>query len=306
MEHSLQPSTLRGSGAAWAGWASAALLTAGLCFPLQEKLLHIWRSDPSLSHAPVLLAAALAWLWTRKTGLRLAAEPPRAAFWLVALAGLLHAAAAWADLVSVRAFSLLLLLGAVVWLFCGGPGLRSAFPPLGLLAFTIPWPTTLVERIAFPLQQASSTYAALLTGLLGVPVRRDGVQLAVLAEPGGASVFNVLVARQCSGLTSLMVLLALGYALACFTPSAPGKRLLLFLAVIPAALAANALRLTFILLAGAYHGRALAMWVHDHEAPVLIFLCSAALMAVRQAMLPRGSGDRDEVRDEAPAPSPVP
>jgi len=76
----------------------------------------------------------------------------------------------------------------------------------------------------------------------------------------------------------LLVLLALTYLVAYFTPVKLGWRVLMMVAVIPLALLTNATRLTLILLFG-YHGNAaLAKLVHDNEGPVLIFFCSLVLM----------------------------
>jgi exosortase/archaeosortase family protein len=92
----------------------------------------------------------------------------------------------------------------------------------------------------------------------------------------------------------MIVLLALGYLIAYHTPLRFGWRALLVAGVVPLALFTNVVRLTFILLAGAYHGAGLADMVHHNEAPVLIFFCSAGLMALRHALLtwtrPEGDG----------------
>jgi exosortase len=177
------------------------------------------------------------------------------------------------------------MAAGAVWYFGGYRALGVAAGALGFLVFMIPWPTTLVERLAFPLQLTSSAYAALLGGLLGLPIVRDGVHLHVVPNPDAAPVYSVLVAKQCSGLTSLMVLLALGYLIAYHTRAGLGWRALLLALVVPLALFGNAIRITFVLLAGTYHSAALAQWVHDHESYVLIVLCCMGLLGLRHAIL---------------------
>ena len=149
----------------------------------------------------------------------------------------------------------------------------------------IPWPTVLIDRLAFPLQLMSSAYAALLAGMLGIPIHRDGVNLAVMPGMDAPPVYAMVVAQACSGLTSLLVLLALGYLIAYHTPVRWAWKALLLGAVIPLTLCANAIRLTIILIAGAHHNPGLAKWIHDHEGPVLIFGCSLALTALRHGVL---------------------
>jgi exosortase/archaeosortase family protein len=55
--------------------------------------------------------------------------------------------------------------------------------------------------------------------------------------------------------------------------------------VLPLTLFSNSIRLTLILAAGGYQSAELARWVHDHEAPVLVLLCSIGLLGLRQALL---------------------
>src|SRR5205807_1573898 len=93
------------------------------------------------------------------------------------------------------------------------------------------------------------------------------------------------VAAKCNGLTSLIVLLALGYLIAYHTPIRPGWRALMVAAVVPLALLANAVRLALVLIAGAYVSKQLGMQVHDREAPVLIFFCSLGLIGLRSALI---------------------
>jgi exosortase/archaeosortase family protein len=95
----------------------------------------------------------------------------------------------------------------------------------------------------------------------------------------------MFVAQKCSGLTSLSVLLALAYLIACHTPVRLGWKTLMVAVMVPLALLANTVRLTLVLLAGTHISAAAAQWVHDHEAPVLIFFCSLGIMAFRQALL---------------------
>jgi len=203
----------------------------------------------------------------------------------LALCGCLYVAAVWADIDFLKPLSLIGMLIAGVWFLGGVKKLVASAGALGLLVFMIPWPTTLIERISFPLQLTSSAFGALFAGILGVPIRREGVNIFVLPAAGGKPIYSIVVAQQCSGLTSLTVLLLVGYLTAYFTPIAARWRVALVASVVPLALLANSLRLTFILFAGAHGSPSLAKWVHDHEGPVLILFCSLGLMGLRQALI---------------------
>ncbi len=221
----------------------------------------------------------------RRDELRQWESKSRAGLALLLFTALLHVAAVWADVEFLQPLSLIGMAAGAVWYFGGFRALGVTAGALGFLVFMIPWPTTLVERLAFPLQLTSSAYAALLGGLLGLPIVRDGVHLHVMPNPEAAPVYSVLVAKQCSGLTSLMVLLALGYLIAYHTRVGLGWRALLLALVAPLALFGNALRITFVLMAGTYHSPGLAQWVHDLESYVLFVLCCMSLLGLRHAFL---------------------
>ena len=267
------------------GWVCLVVLVGLLWLPEGKALWTTWNGDETLSHGPLipLIAAALLFMRRGKIGL-FTTSSLAGGFWLL-ISALCYVGSVWADVAFIRLLCLILML-AGVFLFLGGwKTLQAVAGALGLLIFMIPWPMTFVEHLAFPLQITSSSYAALLAGLCGVPVVRDGVYLSVVPDPTAKPIYSMIVAQRCSGLTSLTVLLTLAYIVAYFTPLKPVWRMLLVALVVPLTLFTNSLRLTIILLAGNYHSPAMASWVHDHETPVLIGLCSTALMGLRHAML---------------------
>lgn len=270
------------------GWYLLAIILGILLATTGLEMSKIWQQESTLSHAPVLpiLTGVLIWLkrkeiqeWNRFCTVGLIG---------LVLAMLLHLISNWADIEFLKPFALVLGLFSLVWFLGGYQQVKVVAGALGLLLFTIPWPTSLIGKLQFPMQLISSSYAALFAGLMGLPVHREGVYLSIVPDTEKPPVYTILVAEQCSGLTSLMVLLALGYLIAYFSPLQWWLRATLFLVTIPLALLANAARLTFILAAGASHGEKVAQWVHDHEQPVLIFLCSVGLMGIRHLFLMKG------------------
>lgn len=253
--------------------------------PTLGSLADLWRRDPSFSHGPLIPLIAGSLLWSRRDRLRSWDAASGWGFAAVALTALLFLAAVWADIYFLKPLALIGMLAGVVWFLGGSRAVLCAAGALGFLVFMIPWPTTLTERLAFPLQMTSSAYAAMLGGMLGLPIHRDGIHLHVMPSMHAPPIYSIIVARQCSGLTSLVVLLAMGYLIAYHTPVKLGWRVLLVAAVLPLTLFSNSIRLTLILAAGGYQSAALARWVHDHEAPVLVLLCSIGLLGLRQALL---------------------
>lgn len=279
----------------------AAGLALWLWLPVLETLKILWTNDPSLSHGPLVPFVTAGLLYSRRKCFTTWSAATRRGLAMLAGCAFLFVAAVWADVDFLKPLSLVGMMAGGVWYLGGWQAIRAAAGPLGFLAFMIPWPTTIVERVAFPLQLASSAYAAILGGILGLPIYRDGVHLAVVPNLDKPPVYSILVARQCSGLTSLMVLLAVGYLIAYFSRIRLGWRALMVLAVLPLALFSNALRLTLILLAGAKFSPAFAQWVHDHEAPFLVFLCSMGLLAIQRGLTLWTQPSLKSESSEAPA-----
>lgn len=289
------------------GWVILVLLLAALCGPALHDLWAVWQSDPSLSQSPLILLLAVGHLWQCRARLQMRRSASGAGFACLALSALMYVAAVWADIDFLKPLALIGVGAGIIWFLGGAAAAGAAAGALGLLVFTVPWPTTVTERLAFPMQMLSSSYAAQLAGMLGLPVVRDGVNIAVMPHPGAPPVYAITVAQACSGLTSMTVLLTLGYLVAYHTPTKLGWRVLLAASVVPLALLLNAVRLALVLAAGAHHSHAFAQWVHDHEEPVLVLLCSLALVAIRQALLAWQDGHReDSTADAGPSRGAVP
>lgn len=257
------------------------------------------------THAPLLFGLAAFHFWLRRDRLRRWESANPWGLALLAGSGLLHFAAAFGDVLFLRFFSLLGLTAGVIWYLGGTKVLKASLGPLGFFALALPLPTFLAERLTPPLQNAISAYTALLLGLLGFPITREGVQLAVTPDLNAPPLFSILVAQACSGLASLIVLLALGYLAAYHTPVRAWAKALMMAAMLPLMLLVNALRAGGILVAGAYHSRELAHWFHDNATVFLLFCASVAILLMRMLLMSWDAAriDRDDsTRDTDSAP----
>ena len=164
-------------------WGILALLLAALCGPALRDLWAAWRSDPGLSQGPLICLLAVGHLWQRRDRLRTRRAASTAGLACLVLSALVHVAAVWADVDFLKPLALIGVGAGIIWFLGGAPAARAAAGALGLLVFTVPWPTTVTERLAFPMQMLSSSYAVQLAGMLGLPVVRDGVNIAVMPPP---------------------------------------------------------------------------------------------------------------------------
>jgi len=128
------------------------------------------------------------------------------------------------------------LAGLVVFLF-GWTYLSIALFPLLFLLLMIPLPAIVFNQITFPLQLLASRVGETALSATGIPVLREG-NIIVLPHT------SLEVAEACSGIRSLMTLLALGIVFGYFTDRRASVRTAIALMTIPVAVVANGIRVT--------------------------------------------------------------
>jgi exosortase len=157
---------------------------------------------------------------------------------------------------------------------CGTAHVRALAAPLVLCFAAIPLPSAVVTELTMPLQLAASQCAAGLLSTMGIDVVRDGNVLTL-------SYITLEVAEACSGMRSLVTLLAL-VAVYWGTCGASLRRaLLLAAAVVPVSLAGNGLRVAATALLASRIGEdAVRGLVHDLTGFASFVVMCAALVAV--------------------------
>ncbi len=221
------------------------------------------------------IAAYLA--WRRRTRVVAAARKWGWGLGVAALGLLLYPVGVFAAVEFLPELSLVAALGGFMLYFLGPGASKLIAFPYGFLYFMIPWPDTLVETLSFPMQLLSARFAAMLAGLSGVSVQRDGVDLHT---PG----YSLSVAAPCSGMKSLVALLALS-ALVAYIASGPRwKRWGLFAAGLPLALVSNVGRILCVLLIAEVAGAEAAAGFFHGFSGVLVFLfATLGILAIARA-----------------------
>src|SRR5687767_4426801 len=104
LTNSLSP--VRSRAASRLGWSIAGLamaLLAIFCFP---PIWRVWRSDPSLSHGPLVPLIAAGLLWVRRSQLKEWRCASPAGLTFTVLCVMLHLVAVWADIVFLKPLTL--------------------------------------------------------------------------------------------------------------------------------------------------------------------------------------------------------
>ena len=137
--------------------------------------------------------------------------------------------------------------------------------PLLFLFFMVPLPATLFYAVAFPLQNLAARNAAWTLDLLGVPVLLDGNVIHL-------SQISLGVTEACSGIRSLISLLAVAVAWAALTLPGIWAMAVLVAAVVPITILANAGRVVATGLIGQWFGVEYAQGFFHTFSGWLVFL----------------------------------
>jgi EpsI family protein len=262
--------------------AAAALLLLVAWRPAFEWLALRWNDDHGYyGHGPLIPLIALGLVWRRRSWLAPApdAEGRTAGAILLATAVLLQVAAAALRVHFLSGTALLLAVTAACFLLGGSIFTRTLAFPLGFLALALPLPMEWIARVSLELKLLAAGSATHALALLGITAVQEGS--AIHLSQG-----DVLVEDACSGIRSLMALLALGVLIAGFDYSVPWRRrLFLVLLVFPVAIAANAARVALLCgLVQALGPDILESWAHEGSG-YLVYALSLGLLLIARALL---------------------
>lgn len=235
------PTARRGYGQIWPVplWQVAALsgITLWLYWPILVRLVGQWWHDPNFSHGFIvpLFSGYVVWQERKKLA-RLPLTPSWTGLVVAAIALFILVVGQLGAELFLSRFSLLILLAGIIILFCGWNYFRALLFPWAFLILMIPIPVIVFNQITFPLQLLASRVAAIVLPVLGVPVLREGNVINLPAMP-------LEVAEACSGIRSLMTLVAVATMYGYLMEKRVWVRWVLALASVPIAVAANSVRI---------------------------------------------------------------
>src|SRR6267142_2611686 len=211
-------------------------LVAALYGPLLTQMVVQWWQDPDYGHGFVVPLFVGYVVYQRRHELRqIPIEPSNLGFPVMLGAIVLFLAGTLGAELFVSRSSVLFLLGGMILFFAGWRTLRAVAFPLVFLVLMIPLPALIYNQVTFPLQLLASRLASNSLELFGVPVLREG---NVLVLPN----YSLEVVEACSGIRSLMSLIALAVAYGYFVEQRLWARITLVVLMVPIAVASNALR----------------------------------------------------------------
>ncbi len=240
-----------------------------------------WNTDGgAASHGWFILPVSAFMVWRRWHAL--AAAPKQVAVGgLIVIIGALfmHWVGLRVQQSRLALFAIIGLLWGIPWYLYGWRVARLLAFPCAYLLFAVP--LNFLEERTFALRLLVSHASALLLNGLALPVQRVGTAIYSLKPEG----FHFEVADPCSGLNSLLALLALTTAYAWLTQSVPWKRWTMALSAIPLAVAANIVRIVAIALVAEYIDRETALTLYHDYSGLMVFVIAVLLMLALGATL---------------------
>jgi exosortase len=247
-----------------------------------------WYHDENYSHGFLVPLISGYFLTQRWPELKDRLVKPDGLGLLVILWGLLQLLAAWfgTEYFTMRTSLIVLLAGLTLFLF-GREVLRGMALPIGYLIFMVPIPYIIYDMMAFPLKLFVTKVSVAFLKIVGVVVMREG---NIIMFP----TTTLEVADACSGIRSLISLLAIAAAYSFVIKTSTPRRWIVILSAVPIAVATNSLRVIVTGVLAQWWGTKAAEGFFHEFAGMAVFVLAMALLVACGELVRRIGGAAHE------------
>lgn len=220
-------------------WLRLAIIAAALliCYAqILSGMVDQWLHDDDMSQGLVVPIVILWIVWRERSRWRIV--PTKPSYWgfgILLLAAAIHTVAALGAGLFAGSVAFLLSVVGLIVLLRGFALLRAWAFPLLLFLFMLPKLAVVYNQGTLPLQLLASRTAAAILTFSHIGIIRQGNILEVSGH-------SIEVAEACSGIRYLLPLGFIGLVFGYFSDRKPWMRLALFVAAVPVAILANAVR----------------------------------------------------------------
>jgi exosortase len=255
--------------------AVAAVLVL-VYWPALRWMVNSWLSSDYYSHGFLVPLVSAFFIWIKRDQFKNREPSMVGILWLILGAVLYVLGFLWQVRFMVI-LSLICVLTGLVFAIWGFRTARAFLFPLVFLLFMVPF--RFVQDLAYNLQYVSVHWATWLAKAVGLPIQTSGVEI-YLADKATFTVGIV-----CSGINTLVALMALAAVYAYLLQGSVYKRTGLFILAFPLAIAANVLRITSIIAVAYFSSVETATgWYHDISSPIFFFLAFLVLVLIGRAL----------------------
>jgi exosortase len=247
--------------------------------PTFHMFIYDWSNDDNYSHGFLVPFIVGYLVWTKRESLQ--KLTPNSSIWglVVLILGLSiylvgTIGAEW----FLKRSSLIIVLGGLILYLYGVEFFRALLFPLIFLIFMVPLPAIIYKSVAFQLQLFVSKVSAQLISLAGIAVYQSGNIITVSTGP-------LAVEEACSGMRSIMALLALSALFAYIVYKSRLKQWILVAFALPVAVVTNIIRVTTTGISAHYFGREVAEGVLHDSFGWIVFVIAFALLFLLSKLL---------------------
>jgi exosortase len=250
----------------------AAVALLGLIYwPTLRWLVNAWISNDYYSHGFLVPLVSGFFVWTKRDYLK-TREPSIIGIILLVLGALIYISGFFWQIRVFGGLSLLVVITGLVFFIFGVRVARKLLFPLVFLVFMIPAP--FVQEIAYRLQEISVVSSSWLLEVLRFPITSSGPEIYLKGT-------TFTIGLPCSGINTLVALLALSAVYAYILNGSIIKRISLFILSFPIAILANILRITTIIMVAYFTSVETAVgWYHDISSPLFFAISFLALVLI--------------------------
>lgn len=222
--------------------------------------------DTYYSHGFLVPFVSAFLVWRMRDKLKKIKPLPSTLGWLFFLGGIaVHLISALLRVYFTSGFSLIAVVAGLVLLFWGKEFLKALWFPIGFLVFMLPLPLVAIANLSFKLKIFAATVSTWIVNGIGIEAIREGSIIRTHHS-------YLMVEDPCSGIRSLIALIALGALMAYFLNASRIKKAALFLVSIPIAIASNVIRITALSLVSEMYGAKFATGKFHDIMGILVFV----------------------------------
>lgn len=211
-------------------------------FPVLKSLIDFWMHSDEYSHGFFIIPLGFYIVWLKKDALlQVPVKSSKFGFILIAFSLLLYIFSHHGEIMTLRSFSMVLLIAGIIVYFYGFLMFKELIFPLFLLLFMIPVPSQIYSKLTIPLQLFVSEISVWCVSVFEIPIYRDG---NIIYLPN--KTFQVV--RACSGLRSMIALLTLCAVFGYFALKSNFLRTIFFITGVPVAIIVNIIRVLIMIL----------------------------------------------------------
>jgi len=261
------------------------LWTVGILMVLIYVPSFVWMwnrwfaRDSYYSHGVLVPLVTVFLIWQKKDILK--KIKPETSAWglrLFFIGIAIHLFSAFFRVYFSSGFSMIIVLLGLVLHFYGPKMLRELLFPISFLAFMVPLPMVVITNLSFRLKIFATQIAVKVLNDMGLFCVQHGSTIVLRHA-------YVIVEDACSGLRSLITLMALGSIFAYGMQSSFLKKIFLFVSTIPIAVISNVGRIIFLALVSEIWGTSYATGPLHEASGIIVFFGAFCLLYVVQKMM---------------------